>query len=774
MTPEFSVHNSIYIPPVVANNFQINSAVITLVQNQPFGGLPAEDPHVHITRFIRSCGMYRQNGVTEEVVRLKMFPFSLIGEAARWLDSHIDNHFRFWDQLHRVFMQEFFPLTKTLKLRRQIQDFKQGSLETLADAWRQFKTLKHQCPPDVLHPWDVISSFYAGLTDECKLLLDSSSRGSFVSTSPGEAEELIRTISSNTGNWYNQRESKGGLYEVSAKTASQAKVEALGLDVKRLQAQIEKMHKAQRGDPCMTLALYCDKCGGAHGAHECTSNYEDGPYEQVEAVGYPRPSDYNSYGNNNTQNWRQEDSKKTGGTNRINISNQGGAYRPPMYQGNNHGANQLREEAPKESMEDKMVRMFGELRQDMTNMRQEWKQDLRQEISTLRQEHHASLRNLETQVAQNSKALAERPQGALPSTTVNNPRERVHAVTLRSGKELPEPTLKKSTNSKSPIEEEIVEVVLEHDKEQEKEKSPLPSSPKAAQSRDKGKEKVDLPMYQPPLPFPGRVKKNMDKTQYGKFLELLKQLHINVPFLDALGQMPRYAKFLKDLFTNKRKLEESTTLDLGTLKPTRICIQLADRSIKQPKGVVEDVLVRVDKFIFPVDFVIIDMDPDHEVPLILGRPSLATARALIDVGSGKLVLRVGEECATFDVSKLTKYPMTKDDACYYVDVFHEHVKLVYPNLVGKLKNDALLRVLDDNDDLESFTFYDNALINENDDNLHEIVCGDDEMHVDDNVCDVNDIEFVNFFDDCLDDAIYIHELIGEVEEEWMDVKGMCC
>ncbi|XP_031120246.1 uncharacterized protein LOC116023388 [Ipomoea triloba] len=332
-------------------------------------------------------------------------------------------------------------------------------------------------------------------------------------------------------------------------------------------------------------------------------------------------------------------------------------------------------------------------------------------------------------------------------------------------------------------------------------------------------------MYQPPLPFPGRVRKSIDKTQYGKFLELLKQLHINVPFLDALGQMSRYAKFLKDLLTNKRKLEESTTvllgegcsaymchqpqkltdpgsftipcqigeaefkraladsgasinimpfclfkkgasinimpfclfkkLDLGNLKPTRICIQLADRSIKptriciqladrsikqpsiciqladrsikQPKGVVEDVLVRVDKFIFPVEFVIIDMDADQEVLLILGRPFLATAWALIDVGNGKLVLSVGDKCATFDVSKLTKYPMTTDDACYFVDVFHEHVNSIYPNLVGKLKDNALLRVLDSNDDLESFTFDNNASINENDDALHEIVCVEEVM-----------------------------------------------
>nr|GMD65703.1 hypothetical protein Iba_chr12cCG7930 [Ipomoea batatas] len=73
--------------------------------------------------------------------------------------------------------------------------------------------------------------------------------------------------------------------------------------------------------------------------------------------------------------------------------------------------------------------------------------------------------------------------------------------------------------------------------------------------------------------------------------------------------------------------------------------------------------------------------------------------------------------------------------------------------------------LEDNNGFESFTFDDNALINENDDKLHEIVCGDDDVHDDANVCELNDVEFVNFFDDCIDDAMYVHEFLREVEEE---------
>ncbi|XP_031131853.1 uncharacterized protein LOC116033237 [Ipomoea triloba] len=210
---------------------------------------------------------------------------------------------------------------------------------------------------------------------------------------------------------------------------------------------------------------------------------------------------------------------------------------------------------------------------------------------------------------------------------------------------------------------------------------------------------------------------DIDNAKYEKFLQMLKQIHIDMPFVDVLGEMPRYAKFIKDLLSNKKRLEESATvilgeecstivhrdmprklkdlgsftitcnigetsfnktladlgasinlmsyalfrkLNLGTLKSTCMCIQLADRSTKYPRGIVEDVLVRVDKFIFSVDFVILDMDIDVEVPLILGRPFLATTRALIDVRERKLVIRVGDESASFNVTKLMKYPLEGD------------------------------------------------------------------------------------------------------------------
>ena len=97
-------------------------------------------------------------------------------------------------------------------------------------------------------------------------------------------------------------------------------------------------------------------------------------------------------------------------------------------------------------------------------------------------------------------------------------------------------------------------------------------------------------------------------------------------------------------------------LGLGEVKPTTISLQMAYRSLTYPRGVIEDVLVKVDKFIFPVDFVVLNMEEDREIPLILGRPFLAARRALIDVHSGNLTLRVNDEEVKFNIYHTMKFP----------------------------------------------------------------------------------------------------------------------
>ena len=104
-------------------------------------------------------------------------------------------------------------------------------------------------------------------------------------------------------------------------------------------------------------------------------------------------------------------------------------------------------------------------------------------------------------------------------------------------------------------------------------------------------------------------------------------------------------------------------LGLGEARPTTVTLQLADRSLKHPRGVIEDVLVKVDKFIFPADFIVLDMEEDKEIPIILGRPFLATGRAMIDVQRGELKLRVQEEEVKFNVFEAVRHP-AESDTCF--------------------------------------------------------------------------------------------------------------
>ncbi|GKA00249.1 reverse transcriptase domain-containing protein [Tanacetum coccineum] len=183
--------------------------------------------------------------------------------------------------------------------------------------------------------------------------------------------------------------------------------------------------------------------------------------------------------------------------------------------------------------------------------------------------------------------------------------------------------------------------------------------------------------HQPPIPYPSRLNKDklQDKSdiQIHKFLQMFKKLHFNISLAEALAQMPKYAKMLKDLLSNKEKLLELANTPLNEncsavlLKklPEKLgdpgkflipydfneleeCMALADL-VAYPDGIAKDVFVQVGKFTFPADFVVVDYGVDPHVPLILGRQFLRMAHALVDVYGEELTLRVGDEKLVFNV-----------------------------------------------------------------------------------------------------------------------------
>ncbi|XP_017634851.1 uncharacterized protein LOC108476968 [Gossypium arboreum] len=180
-----------------------------------------------------------------------------------------------------------------------------------------------------------------------------------------------------------------------------------------------------------------------------------------------------------------------------------------------------------------------------------------------------------------------------------------------------------------------------------------------------------------PLPFPGRLVRDEKEQEEKGILKTFRKVEVNIPLLDAIKQIPRYAKFLKELCTSKRRLIgnigiKKAMYDLGAsinvipysiyklinagpLKETRVIIQLANRIVVYPEGLLEDVLVIVNELVFPTDFYIIDMEDDNSTnsanssDIILGRPFLSTARTKIDVCNGTLTMEFDGDVVRFSV-----------------------------------------------------------------------------------------------------------------------------
>ncbi|KAK4731676.1 hypothetical protein R3W88_024664 [Solanum pinnatisectum] len=217
--------------------------------------------------------------------------------------------------------------------------------------------------------------------------------------------------------------------------------------------------------------------------------------------------------------------------------------------------------------------------------------------------------NLEKKFGQSASAQNTRPQGGLPGNIDPNPKK-VNVVGTRSGLQLEELAPKKRNT----------DVVSKE------------SEPK--EGKIVAQEETMQPIVKPPPQFPQ-----------------------NFTVQIIIGQSI-HARGLCDLGASINLMPTSLykKSGLGSPKCTTIILQLADRSVSRPEGVVEDVLVQVGSLIFPVDFVVLNFEPDPEVSFILGRPFLATGRAMIDVAAGQLTMRAHDKVEVFDVYKALKLP----------------------------------------------------------------------------------------------------------------------
>ncbi|KAG9449960.1 hypothetical protein H6P81_009925 [Aristolochia fimbriata] len=514
-----NAQRSAIVRPEVPCNFEIKPQILSMIQNNyQFGGLSNEDPNEHIEKFLEICDSFRFNDVTNEAVWLRIFPFILRDRAKSWFQTLPPESIRTWDELQRKFL-----------------------------AWERFKELLRKCPNHGMPLW-MQMTFYNGITVSTRSLIDAATGGTMNKRTPHEVYELIEEMTSNMYQYPVDRSARGrvaGIHNVDPVLALQAQVESLTKQLSKFQT------------PSLAVQI-CDMCGGGHLNHECQA----GNVQSVNSLdqdnyvsNFRRSND--PYSNTYNPGWRSYPNFSWSN----NHNQQPSTHQPTAQTRPPSGFQRAApEQEQKSSIEDMFAKFMAnqEKRDAMTNFRFQ-----AQEASLKNQE--ASIRNLEIQMGQLANAITGRNQGTLPSNSKTNPKEHIKAITLRSGKVLEE-------QQKTQVEEDKT------DQQQDKEKEELSQEREVSkQQKQKGKSSKSLSnddINVDTLPYPARAKKDKLEDKFSKFIDIFKKLEINIPFVEALMQMPQYAKFLKEVLLGKRKIEEQ-----GTVMLTENCSAILIRGV---------------------------------------------------------------------------------------------------------------------------------------------------------------------------------------------------
>ena len=145
-----------------------------------FSGSPNEDPALHLNTFVELSGMQKKKDMDNDVVKWKLFLFSLRDKAKTWFSSLPRNSIGTWDKCKDAFIAKYFPSPKIISLRNQIMNFKQHEQEHVAQAWDIIKMMIRNFPIRGLNLWIIIQNFYAGLNFVSRNLLGSAAGGTFM------------------------------------------------------------------------------------------------------------------------------------------------------------------------------------------------------------------------------------------------------------------------------------------------------------------------------------------------------------------------------------------------------------------------------------------------------------------------------------------------------------------------------------------------------------------------------------------------------------------
>ena len=711
---------SCIIPP--AEDVAVRPYLVPLLPT--YHGMENENPYTHIRDFEEVCTTFKEGMMDMDLLKLKAFPLTLKDKAKIWLNSLRPRTIRNWAELQAEFLKKFFSAHKTNNLKRQIYTFAAQDGERFYQCWERFMETISACPHHGFDTWMLVNHFYGGMSPAMRQLLETMCGGDFLSKHPDEAMDFLNYLAETSKGWDepNPREMerlrpsvnpRGGMYALSEDLEMKARISTLARKVEELEGkQLHEVHAVTenpaQSNPCTNF----QSTTHPEEQYPMAPTVKDLMSECANIAGQYKPHQPNApYGNTYNSNWR----------NHPNLSWRPNppAYVPPGAKPQFGSTSQPQPPSSSSPVEQAILnlsKVVGNFVEEQKGINVQLAQridtvenTLNKRIDGLESNLNKKIDNLQYSITKINKLLEVQERGRFPSQTVPNPKgihevgssnnsgmDEIKAIiTLRSGKEVDQPMLKPVQESKKGEELQSEHILL----------------------------KEDSMKYSIPPPFPQALRGKKKASQQAGILEVLRQVKVNIPLLDIIKQVPAYAKFLKDLCTIKKGLGiekkaflteqvsaiiqsknpvkykdprsptisvniggnciDKSLLDLGAsvnllpysvykqlglgeLKPTNITLSLADRSVKIPKGIVEDVLVKIDKFYYPVDFVVLDTKPianePNHMPIILGRPFLATANAIINCRNGVMQLTFGNMTLELNIFHLNnKHRLPEDE-----------------------------------------------------------------------------------------------------------------
>ncbi|GJR52213.1 reverse transcriptase domain-containing protein [Tanacetum coccineum] len=684
--------------------------------------------------FKRITSTLRFRNVPNDVIKLMMFPYSLEGAAKTWYEKEPPNSILTWEDLVTKFVNQFFPPSKTTHLKNEISRFTQKFEETFSEAWERFKELLRACPHHGFTELTQVDTFYNGLNKNEQDSLNAAAGGNLLSKTTREALNIIENKSKVR---YSRNRSNASRMNATSSKMDE-RIDKLADQLSTLVEIVSK--KVVTTAQVKAVEESCVTCGSAHSWYNCpaTDNNQasvcatTGTYNQVNppnrVSNQMAPPGFALVQNN--------------GQNRFNQNQvQGNNFRGNNFHGNqgfqahnNHAPNFQNQhfQVPNNQVQQEISNDFSsykrnndQMLRNMQNQINSLKGDLKNEIQNTMKTQQAVLMNQQNVFQTNLQNMLSgffqnqaSTSGTLSSNTIPNPKGEMKAITTRCGVAYEGPSIPTNLSPKKVVERETEETT---NKEQHNFQGSTAHITPPVNPIPILKPDVPKTLPKPNIPYPSR------------------HLHFDISFTDALLLMPRFAPTIRNLLMNKEKLLELAKIplnencslmllkklpeklgdpgkflipcnllgmdvchalaDLGAsinimplsiwkklslpeLTPTRITLELADQSITHPKGLAEDVYVKVEKFHFPTDFVVVDFEVDPKVPLILGRSFLRTGRALIDVSGEEISLRVDNEAITFNLDQTTRYSSINDKSVNRIDIIDEVCEEYASELLG--------------------------------------------------------------------------------------------